>query len=52
MLVEFFSKEEELLGDKSTLEWYVYEIIGIPTKALQGSPLPNFSIAEQISWAE
>jgi len=50
--VEFFSKEGELLGDKSTLEQHVCEITGIPAKALQGSPLPNFSIAERMSWAE
>jgi hypothetical protein len=50
--VEFFSKEGELLGDKSTLERHVCEITGIPAEALRGSPLPNFSIAERISWAE
>jgi hypothetical protein len=50
--VEFFLKEGELLGDKSILEQHVCEITGIPAKALQGSPLPNFSIAERMSWAE
>jgi hypothetical protein len=49
--VEFFSKEEELLGDKSTLERQVCEITGIPAKALRGSPLSDFSIAERMSWA-
>jgi hypothetical protein len=50
--VEFFSKEGELLGDKSTLERHVCEITGIPAKALRGCPLPDFSIAERMSWAE
>ena len=49
--VEFFSKEGGLLGDKSTLERYVCEITGIPAKALRGGPLPDFSIAERMSWA-
>jgi len=50
--VEFFSKSGELLGDKSTLERQVCEITGIPAKALQGSPLFSFSIAERMSWAD
>jgi hypothetical protein len=50
--VKFFSKEGELLGDKSTLERHVCEITGIPAKALRGSPLPNFSITERMSWGE
>jgi hypothetical protein len=48
--VEFFSMERELLGDKSSLERRICEITGIPAKALRG-PLPNFSIAERMSWA-
>jgi hypothetical protein len=48
--VEFFSKEEGLLGDKSTLERYVREITGIPAKALRGGPLSDFSIAVRTSW--
>jgi hypothetical protein len=47
--VEFFSEEGELLGDKSTLEGYIYEIASLPTKALQGSPLSNFSITSRMS---
>jgi hypothetical protein len=49
--VEFFSKEGELLGDKSTLERNVCEITGIPARAVRGSPFPDFSIAERMSWA-
>ncbi|PVH67512.1 HET-domain-containing protein [Cadophora sp. DSE1049] len=49
--VEFFSKSGKLLGDKSALERHVCEITGIPAKALRGSPLCDFSIAERMSWA-
>ncbi|KAN0077383.1 HET domain containing protein [Elaphomyces granulatus] len=50
--VEFFSKEGKLLGDKRSLERHIHEVTGIPIKALQGSPLSNFSILERILWAE
>ena len=49
--VEFYSKKGEVLGDKSTLEQYICKIIGIPAKALRGSLLSDFSIAERMSWA-
>ena len=51
-LVEFFSKEGELLGNKRSLECYINEITGIPIKTLQGGPLSNFSITERMLWAE
>ncbi|KIM99845.1 hypothetical protein OIDMADRAFT_55743 [Oidiodendron maius Zn] len=50
--VEFFTKDRELLGDKISLERYICEITRIPDKALRGSPLPEFSVAEQMLWAE
>jgi hypothetical protein len=50
--VEFFSKEGERLGDKNSLGKEVHEITGIPVRALQGSPLSQFSIDERISWAK
>ncbi|KAI9773494.1 MAG: hypothetical protein M1839_002076 [Geoglossum umbratile] len=49
--VDFFSKEGELLGDKASLERHICEITGIPAKALRGSPLSDFSVAERMSWA-
>jgi hypothetical protein len=49
--VKFFSMEGKLLGDKLTLERQVCDITGIPAKALRGSPLCDFSIAERMSWA-
>jgi hypothetical protein len=52
LLVEFFSKDGEKLGNKKSLEHHIQEITGIPAKALQGSPLSHFSVKERISWSE
>ena len=52
MLVEFFSKEGERLGNERSLERHIHEITGIPIKALQGSPLSDFSVPERMLWAE
>ena len=51
-LVEFFSLEGKRLGDKKSLEGQVQEITGIAVRALQGTPLSEFSITERMSWAE
>jgi hypothetical protein len=50
--VEFFSQNRKLLGDKKSLERQICEITRIPSKALQGSPLSDFSITSRMSWAE
>jgi hypothetical protein len=50
--VEFFSGEDERLGDKDSLERQVHEITGIPITALQGNPLSDFSVPTRISWAK
>ena len=50
--VEFFSKNQELLGDKKTLERHICEKTRIPSKALRGSPLAKFSATERMLWAE
>jgi heterokaryon incompatibility protein (HET) len=50
--VEFFSKEGEQLGNKESLEQYIYDVTGIPVKALRGSSLSDFSVPERMSWAE
>ncbi|KAI9862356.1 MAG: hypothetical protein M1813_004832 [Trichoglossum hirsutum] len=50
--VEFFSKEEQRLGDKQSLEQTLHEITGIAVQALQGSGLSHFSVNERMSWAE
>jgi hypothetical protein len=49
--VEFFSKEQEQLGDKQSLKVQIHEITGIPISALRGRPLSDFSIGERMSWA-
>jgi hypothetical protein len=49
--VEFFSKSEQRLGDKKSLEHTVHKITGIPINALPGSRLSDFSITERGSWA-
>ena len=51
VLVDFFSEEGELLGTKVSLEQDICEVTGIPIRALRGSPLPDFSVAERMSWA-
>lgn len=49
--VEFFSRDGELLGSKSGLVGLIHEITGIPTAALQGASLPEFSVNERLRWA-
>jgi hypothetical protein len=51
-LVEFFSKEGELLGSKKSLERHVHEVTRIPVKALRGSPLSDFTAPERMLWVE
>ena len=50
--VEFFSRERERLGDKSSLETQIYEITNIPHTALQGYPLSQFSVEERLRWIQ
>jgi ankyrin repeat protein len=49
--VEFFSKEEQRLSDKQSLEQTLHEITGIAIQALRGSPLSEFDVDERMSWA-
>jgi hypothetical protein len=49
--VEFFSREEKLLGDKKTLEELIHDITDIPITALQGAPLSGFLADERLLWA-
>ena len=50
-VVEFFSKEGTLLGDKALLEKLIREITRIPIQALRGNPFSDFSVAERRKWA-
>jgi hypothetical protein len=49
--VEFFSREDERLGDKRSLELSLHEITGIPVEVLRGNSLTQFSIEERMLWA-
>lgn len=51
-IVEFFSVEQALLGDKKMLAQQIHEITKIPLTALHGTALSEFSIAERMRWAE
>jgi hypothetical protein len=49
--VEFFSREGKFLGSRISLEQEIHEITGIPTKALRGQKLSEFSVEERMRWA-
>lgn len=49
--VEFFSREETLIGNKSSLERQIHETTGIPIAALRGVPLSQFTVEERMRWA-
>jgi hypothetical protein len=51
-LVEFFSADSKLLGDKISLVQEIYDITGISVQVLKGSPLSQFSVDERMLWAE
>lgn len=48
--VEFFSKEEQRLGDKASLEQTLHELTDVAVQALRGMPLSNFSVDERMLW--
>ena len=49
--VEFFSREQDFVGDKKMLERQIHEITGIPIKALHVSTLSEYSVFERLRWA-
>lgn len=51
-VVEFFSSDQQLLGDKHSLGQTVYEVTGIPMGILEGKPLSTCSVDERIAWAK
>jgi len=51
-LVEFFSRDRKLLGDKRTLERQIHDITKIAVPALRGTSLNQFGVEERFSWAE
>jgi hypothetical protein len=50
--VDFFCKDKELLGNKVSLERHICEVTGIPARAIRGSRLSDFTVAERFSWTE
>jgi len=52
MLVEFFSKEGERLGDRISLVKEIHETTRISIQALHGGSLSKFTVDERMSWAE
>jgi len=51
-IVEFYSREGKLLGDKKSLERQICGITGVSVNALRGHALSSFTVAERLSWAE
>ena len=49
--VEFFSREDERLGDKRSLEPSLHEITGIPVEVFRGKPPAQLSVEERMLWA-
>jgi hypothetical protein len=50
--VEFFSKYEDKIGDKKSLQDALHVTTGLPIPALKNSTLSQFTIDERFSWAE
>jgi tetratricopeptide (TPR) repeat protein len=49
--VQFFSKQGQILGDKSTLEQLIHEVAQLPVAVLRGGSLDDFSTSERMQWA-
>jgi tetratricopeptide (TPR) repeat protein len=49
--VEFYSRQGQCIGDKTSLGQLIHEITDIPHQVLQNYPLDRFSIAERKTWA-
>ncbi|KAF5846014.1 hypothetical protein GGP41_008478 [Bipolaris sorokiniana] len=49
-VVEFYSQEGNILGNKMSLKLPIHKTTGIPPEALNGTPLPCFSIKQRLQW--
>jgi hypothetical protein len=49
--LQFFSAEGDLVGDRTSLLQDINEVTGIPTSALQGAAMAQFSVDERLAWA-
>jgi hypothetical protein len=50
--VEFFSREGESLGNKTSLQAMIREKTSIPSEVLNGAPISKCSVNERLRWAE
>src|SRR5690242_2942052 len=50
--VEFFSREEQRIGDKASLDQLLHDVTDIPLAALRNCPLDQFSTSERRRWVE
>lgn len=50
-VVEFYTQDGELIGDKKSLECQIHEATGIAIEVLQGCPLAEFSVDDRLLWA-
>jgi hypothetical protein len=50
--VEFFSKEGDLFGSKSSLVWDIAGITHIPAEALRETALSHFSVDQRMVWVK
>lgn len=52
VLVEFFSREWNKLGDRVSLKSLIYEVTTIPHAVLEGAPLSQYSVDERLRWRQ
>ncbi|KAI0198834.1 kinesin light chain 1 [Astrocystis sublimbata] len=48
--VEFFTSDQQCLGDRTSLAPKIHEITGIPLGALNGASYLDFSVDERLEW--
>lgn len=46
------SQEGKSLGSETSLQTIIHDITSIPSEALNGTPLAQFSVDERLRWAE
>ncbi|EUC39784.1 hypothetical protein COCMIDRAFT_10192, partial [Bipolaris oryzae ATCC 44560] len=49
-VVEFYSQEGKILGNKTSLKLPIHKTTGIPLKVLSGTSLSCFSIKQRLQW--
>ena len=49
--VEFFSADGQRIGTKGSMEGDISEVTGIPTEALRGRALSDYSVSQRMAWA-